>query len=138
MIYGVGMFEAGLTLDYGQMVMDDELAAMVKHVLRGIPVNDETLALDVIHEIGSFKEYLSHDHTYRHMHVEQTQPELADRRTRDAWEKAGSRTIHDSAWEKANHILDTHRPDPLPDDVLTTIRSIVEEAEAELGISSKR
>ena len=43
-IYGLGNTETGVTMDYGQMVMDNELAEMVKFTLQGIPVNDETLA----------------------------------------------------------------------------------------------
>ena len=44
MVYGLGMLEMGVTLDFGQLVMDNEFAGMIKHVLNGIPVNDETLA----------------------------------------------------------------------------------------------
>jgi trimethylamine--corrinoid protein Co-methyltransferase len=135
MIYGVGMFETGLTLDYGQMVMDNEFAEMIKYVLKGIPINDETLALDVIHEIGSSGDFVSHEHTYQRMRTEQTHPELIDRQVRESWEASGSRSIHERAWDKANHILDTHQPEPLPDHVLAAIRSIVEETEEELGVS---
>ncbi len=138
MIYGAGMFETGLTLDYGQMVMDNEFAEMIKYVLKGIPINDETLALDVIHEIGSSGDFVSHEHTYKRMRTEQTHPELIDRQVRESWEESGSRNIHERAWDKANHILDTHQPEPLPDNVLATIRSIVEEAEEELGVSAKK
>ena len=52
LIYGLGMIEMGMTIDYDQMVMDDEFAKMIKYVVQGIQVNDETLALDVIHEVG--------------------------------------------------------------------------------------
>ena len=38
------MLEMGVTLDFGQLVLDNEFAGMIKHVLNGIPVNDETLA----------------------------------------------------------------------------------------------
>jgi trimethylamine--corrinoid protein Co-methyltransferase len=138
MIYGVGMFETGLTLDYGQMVMDNEFAEMIKFVLKGIPINDETLALDVIHEIGSSSDFVSHEHTYERMRTEQTHPELIDRQVRESWEQSGSRDIHERAWGKANHILDTHQPEPLSDNVLATIRSIVEESEKELGVSAQR
>ena len=138
MIYGVGMLETGLTLDYGQVVMDNEFAEMIKYVLKGIPVNDETLALDVIHEIGSFGDFIGHEHTYKGMRTEQTHPELIDRQIRESWEASGSSNIHERAWDKANHILDTHQPEPLPDQVLATIRSIVEEAEEELGVSDRK
>ncbi len=137
LIYGLGMIEMGMTIDYGQLVLDNEFAKMIKFLLNGIPVNDETLAVDVIREVGIGKDFLSHDHTYNHMQS-QSQPVLIDRNMREDWEASGSTDIHQRALDKAKHILETHKPDPLPDDVLATLRSIVEEAEEELGIKSKK
>ncbi len=132
------MLEMGMTFSFAQLVMDNEFARMIKHVVRGIPVNDETLAVDVIREIGPFKDFLSHDSTLRHMRSVQSQPRLIDRTMREDWEKSGRKNITERAAEEARHILETHKPDPLPDDVLSTLRSIVEEAEEELGIPKKR
>ncbi len=124
----------GMTIDYGQLVMDNEFARMIKYTVQGIPVNDETLAVDVINEIGIGKDFLSHDSTYRHMRS-QSQSELIDRRIREDWVKAGSTDIYQRAIEQARFILENHKPDPLPEDVLATIRSIVEEAETDLGVN---
>ena len=126
----------GMTIDYGQMVMDNEFARMIKYLVQGIPVNDETLAVDVIKEIGVGKDFLSHASTYKHMRT-QSQPKLIDRRMREDWQAAGGTDIYQRALEEARYILENHKPDPLPDAVLSTIRSIVEEAEAELGIRTK-
>jgi trimethylamine--corrinoid protein Co-methyltransferase len=136
LIYGLGMIEMGMTIDYGQMVMDNEFARMIKYLVQGIPVNDETLAVDVIKEIGVGKDFLSHASTYKHMRT-QSQPKLIDRRMREDWQAAGATDIYQRALEEARYILENHKPDPLPDDVLAAIRSIVEEAEAELGIRTK-
>ena len=133
LIYGLGMIEMGMTIDYGQMVMDNEFARMIKYLVQGIPVNDETLAVDVIKEIGVGKDFLSHASTYKHMRT-QSQPKLIDRRMREDWQAAGATDIYQRALEEARYILENHKPDPLPDDVPAAIRSIVEEAEAELGI----
>ena len=133
LIYGLGMIEMGMTIDFGQLVMDNEFAKMIKFLLNGIPVNDESLAADVIHEIGIGKDFLSHDSTFKYMRS-QSQPMLIDRRTREEWRAAGSTNIYQRAQEEARRILETHKPDPLPDDVLAKMRSIVEEAEEELGV----
>jgi trimethylamine--corrinoid protein Co-methyltransferase len=133
-IYGLGNIETGITMDYGQMVMDDELAEMVKFTLQGIPVNDETLAVDVIHEIGHSKDFLSHDHTMAHMRTAQTHPSLIDRRMRVDWEAAGGTSIYERSWEKAMDILENYQPEPLPGDVQKSLRSIVEETESEFGV----
>jgi len=52
-IYGLGMLEMGITLSFGQLVLDCEFAQMIKHVVRGIPVNDETLAVDATRTRGN-------------------------------------------------------------------------------------
>ena len=122
-----------MTIDYGQLVMDNEFARMIKQIVQGITVNDETLAVDVIHEIGVGKNFLSHDHTFKHMRS-QSQPKLIDRRTREDWETGGQTDLYQRASEEARYILENHKPEPLPEDVLASIRSIVEEAEAELGV----
>ena len=132
-IYGLGMLEMGVTLDLGQLVMDNEFAGMIKHVLNGIPVNDETLAVDVIHAVGPFKDFLSQKHTLKHR-KSQSHPQLIDRRRRTKWEKLGKTDIYERATAKAREILETHQPDPLPDSVLTEIRSIIEDSERELGV----
>ena len=137
LIYGLGMIEMGMTIDFGQLVMDNEFAKMIKFLLNGIPVNDVALATDVIHEIGIGKDFLSHDSTFNYMRS-QSQPTLIDRRTREEWLASGSTDINQRAQEEARRILETHKPDPLPDDVLATMRSIVEEAEKELGVIDYR
>ena len=133
MIYGSGMLESGITFDYGQLVLDCEFARMIKHTIQGIPVNDETLAIDPIKEIGPGRDYLMHEHTFKHMRS-QSQPELIDRKMRANWEKSGATTAHARAMEKVRYILENHIPAPLSDEVLAKIRSIVVETEKEMGI----
>ena len=126
----------GMTIDYGQLVMDNEFARMIKHTVKGVPVNDETLAVDVIHEIGIGKDFLSHETTYNNMRS-LSNPKLIDRKTREDWEAEGHTDIHHRALEQAKYILENHTPEPLSDNILAEMRSIVEEAEKELGVFKK-
>jgi len=135
-VYGLGMLESGVTIDFGQLVMDNEFAGMIKHVLNGIPVNDENLAVDVIHDVGPLKDFLAQKHTLKHMNS-QSQPKLIDRRRRSKWQELGGTDIYERASARAREILETHQPDPLPDGVLATIRSIVKSAEEELGVDKE-
>ena len=137
-ISGAGILEMGITHSFAQLVMDCEFVRMVRHVVEGIPVNDETLAVDVIRETGAFQDFLTHDHTLSHMRSAQIRSELIDRRMREDWEKMGGNDIYQRAQEKARHILETHKPDPLPDGVQETLRSMVEEAEKEFVIALKK
>jgi trimethylamine--corrinoid protein Co-methyltransferase len=133
MIYGLGMLESGITFDFGQLVLDAEFARMIKYVVNGIPVDDDSLAVKVIQEVGPFGDFLCHKHTIQRMRS-QTQPQFIDRTMRETWEKKGSKNVHQKALEKARHIIETHKPKPLPQDVLDKIRSIVVETEKEMGI----
>ncbi|RLB34038.1 MAG: hypothetical protein DRH12_17800, partial [Deltaproteobacteria bacterium] len=58
-------------------------------------------------------------------------------KTREDWENEGCTNIHQRALEKAKYILETHTPEPLRESTLAEIRSIVEEAEKELGVYKK-
>ena len=133
MIYGSGMLESGITFDYGQLVLDCEFIRMIKHTILGVPVTDETLAIDSIKETGPGGDFLMHAHTFKYMKSQST-PELIDRKMREDWEAAGSTDAYTRALAKVRHILENHRPAPLSDEVLSTIRSIVVEAEKEMGI----
>ena len=124
-------------MDYGQMVMDNEFAGLIKFTLQGIAVNDETMAVDVIREVGPSKDFLSHDHTYANMRTAQTHPELLDRRIRADWMSDGAKSIYERSWEKALDIIENHKPKPLPEDVRKALREVVLEAEDELGVSSR-
>lgn len=130
-IYGLGMLEMGITFDLAQLVLDNEIAGMILYSLNGIIVNDETLSVDVIRELGIGKDYMSHASTYKHMRS-QSQVQLIDRRMREDWEAAGSMDIYKRAHARVLEILETYEPFPLPANVLNAIQSIVEEAEKEL------
>jgi trimethylamine--corrinoid protein Co-methyltransferase len=134
LIYGAGMIESGVAFDFGQLVMDDEFAAMIKHVVRGIPVSDETLAVNDIAGVGAFGDFLSLDGTLRHMR-ELSQPGLIDRRIREDWEEQGATDLYARSLEKAREVLHEHRPEPVPEDVAARIHAIVEETDAAVGVA---
>ena len=133
LIYGLGMLESGVTIDYAQLVMDAEFARMVKYCVPGIPVTDETLSVDVIAEVGPFSDFLSHDDTLKGMRG-QSRSKFIDRRVREEWAAAGSTTMYDRALAEARRILETHVPKPLPEEVAAKLKSIIEAAENELGV----
>ena len=123
----------GLTFDFGQLVMDDDFAGMIKHTVQGIPVNDDTLSVDIIHEIGPFGEFVSHENTYKHMRIT-SRPKLIDRMRRDDWMSKGASDMYQRATEEARHILESHKPPRLPESVVSEIQGIIRETEEELGI----
>ncbi len=135
MIYGGGMLEMGLTMSFGQLVMDDEIIGMTRKVLEGIPVNDETLAVDVIKKVGARGHFLAEDHTFHNMR-KLSEPQCIDRRMRQFWEAGGSKDLGTVCAERAREILESHRPEPLPAEVHQGLLAIISTREDELGIKS--
>ena len=134
LIYGAGMIESGVTFDFGQLVMDNEFAKMIKHVVAGIPVDDETLAVEDIAKVGAFGDFLSLDATLRHMRA-LSQPEVLDRRVREDWEARGSRDLYSTCLEKARDIIREHVPEQVPADVAARVRAIVAETDRAAGVA---
>ena len=94
-------------------VVDNEVAAYVSRILEGITVNDETLAVDVISQVGPEGHYLSHKHTLKSFATEHPTPKISDRRSVDLWLKEGGEDVRRRAREKAKEIVRTHHPEPL-------------------------
>ena len=131
LIYGPGMLESGIIFDFAQLVLDSEFVRMIKHTIRGFAVDDETLAIDVIKAVGPSKDFLSQDHTIKHMRSH-SQPEFIDRSRMEMWKASGATDSYQRALEKTRDILQNHQPEPLPEKVLAEMRSIITETEGEL------
>lgn len=132
MIYGMGMLELGVTFSYAQLIVDNEIAKMCKRVVRGVNVDDDTMAVDLIKKVGggSGKHYLTEKHTLDYMKAEQSRASIFDRRMRQNWElEVGGKDCAERAAEKAREILNEYKPQPLDEDVKAQLRKIVESAE---------
>jgi len=131
-IYGAGMTESGVTFDPAVLVMDDEWIAMIRYFLGGIRVDAETLAGADIAAVGPFGDFLSLPSTYAHMR-EQSQPRLMDRRVREEWAADGATDMYERARRRACEILESHRREPLDEEVKRQMRAIVARADRERG-----
>ncbi len=78
-----GLMEADLTVSYDKLLMDNEILGMCQRVLRGIEVNDDTLAADLMIERGPGAHYLDADHTIEHMRNEFYSPLISSREKRE-------------------------------------------------------
>jgi len=131
-IFGSGVLEQGLTMDYAKLIMDAEMIRMIQIALGGVVVNDETLAMDIIHEVGPGGAYISHEQNLRYMRS-QSRVELFDRRSRGDWmDITQGKSIRDRAYAKAIDILENHKPYALPDKASDAMKEIVDEYEMEL------
>ena len=128
LVHDVGYIDNGLTASLQMLVAMDETAGLVKRIMGGIEISDETMAIDVIDEVGPAGHFLSTDHTYRHF-KENWFPKLFDRTTYETWRANGELTLAERAAARAREILETHQPEFLPADVQATLNDIVAGAE---------
>jgi trimethylamine--corrinoid protein Co-methyltransferase len=128
---------AGADLGCMEMVyISDEIIGMVERYVGGVTVTPETLAFDVVKEIGPEGEYLSHDHTLAHFREELFLPKLFDREAEQTWIRKGERDLADVAREKVKEILGRHQVPALSDSQLAALAGIIAETEDEIAASS--
>lgn len=134
LIYGLGMLELGITFDFAQLVIDNEIAEMVKYVVKGIDVNDYNMATNVIKDVGIGGEFVTHDHTFDNFKTAQSNTILFDRSMRETWEMMGGKDLLERATEKAKWVLENHKPDPLPAGTEALMEDLIAEAAEEEGV----
>jgi len=127
----MGMLELGITFDLTQLVMDNEMTRMISRAVEGISINDENMGLDVIKQVGPGGNFLSTEHTLRHMR-EQSHSKLIDMKMWQPWQNSGSKGMVERAHEELLSILKNHKPEPLSAGMLAALHSIVENAEKEI------
>jgi len=125
-----GLMEADLTVSYEKLFMDNEILGMCQRVLRGIEVNDDTLATELMIEKGPGKDFLGEEHTVRHMRGEFYEPRLANRQKRESMEPRSD------ALSRAKGFVRQIREQPSESRLQGDIRSKVLEAFPEIHISA--
>ena len=128
LIHDGGYLEYGGISSLEMVTMNNELVAMSRFFVEGIPVNETTLALDAIQRVGSVpgSMFLTDDHTFETFMQAQFMPQLLDRTRYDAWKEAGEQSLYQRCNAEAIRILAEHEVEPKPDEVLREIEKIVE------------
>ncbi len=95
--------------------MSDEICGMTRHLLRGININADTLATEIIDQVGPGGNFLQSLHTFEHFKKETWFPKLMKRNYHDKWVEEGKLSTQDRVREKLAGILESHQPEPLGD-----------------------
>ena len=132
LIYGVGMLDSALTWDYASAYLQNEFIDMVLKVVNGIQITEETLAMDVIREVGPAGEFITHEHTYNNF-KKLSSPKMMNRDNRENWEAADSPDIAEIAFEKSQDILQNYQPEPRSEKVQKELDSIYAEYEQKVA-----
>ena len=133
LVHDIGYLESGMTCSYEMIVICDEIIGFVRRLLGGIELTPETLALEVIDEVGPGGDHLSTEHTLRHF-KECWYPSLFDRFSYQSWTEAGRPGAIAKARQAARDAIANHCPEPLPEATLETLHSVVAAADERAGL----
>lgn len=124
LIHDIGYLDAAMTGSLELVAFSDEIIGWLKRYLRQAEINEETLALDYIQEIGPDGEFLASEHTLAHLR-DDWQPTLFDRFDYSRWSDRGEHTLQQRANKKVKEILTSHQPELLSDEITTELGNVL-------------
>ncbi len=125
-IHDIGFMELGITGSALHMVMCNELVGEAKRFLKGIEVDEEHLAEEVIREVGPGGNYLAEEHTMEFFRDEVWFARLTNRENYETWTENGSKDMTQRAQDQMLHLLKTHVPKPLSDEITAALDRMME------------
>lgn len=128
---GAGSMESHLIGSFEHLVLSNECIGAVRRFMRGAPVNDYTLAMDTIQDVGDGlpnKIFVDQPHTMDNYLKEQWQPEVFSRHNFQSWTNKGRKTTQDWCNDKVKWILENHQPEQLSKKTLKRIEEIANDA----------
>lgn len=132
LIHDVGYMAAGMACSLEQLVMGNEVVGMTKRFVEGITVTKETLARQVIEDVGPGGHFLVQPHTMNNFKKELWNANIMNRQDIDTWIAAGRPSMEDRVKEEVRKITETHKPEPLSDKVLSELDRLKKEGEKEI------
>ncbi len=129
LVHDIGYMEAGLTISPEMILFGNEIIGRMKAFSRGIFLDPESFALDLIDEVGPGGTFLTSDHTFRHFR-DFWQPNFFNRRRRGEWDAEGGKRMSDRLREEVITIMDTHQPEEIADSLRDEIAYIMAQPES--------
>lgn len=133
--HDVGYLEAGLTTSPAMIVFCAELISQVRQFGRGVSLDAEQIALDVIHAVGPGGSFIAEEHTLRHFR-EMWQPGLFRRYRLSDWVRQGSKGLDARLQERTVALMAHTAPDPLPNAVMAEVERVLGGAIAQHALST--
>jgi trimethylamine--corrinoid protein Co-methyltransferase len=124
-LHACGILESYMVSSLEKFIVDEENCGIVKHLRKGIPVNEDTLAFDTMKQAGPLGEFVTHPHTLRH-YRSLYNPRLFDRSSYQQWEENGSDDIAVSANREWKKRVGNYVPPELPKELYDALRSYVD------------
>ena len=124
LIHDVGFLESGATTALTQIVICHEIIAWIKKYMKGLVIDEESLALHVVAEVGIDGDFVDTDHTFRHF-TEDEYPELRDHKRYDSWFRQGATTLKDRAKDKVEKIIVENQLPKLEHSIQSALQKIL-------------
>ena len=131
LIHDVGYLESGLTASWDSIVMCNEFIGAAKRVVDGFELNEDALALDVIHQVGPSGHFMAESHTVAHFKQEIWLPDLIDRNNLHRWTEQGERSMGDRIRDRVKSILDNHKPEILAPELSMALKALAQKENKE-------
>ena len=138
LIHDVGYVASGMACSLEQLVMGNEVVGMTKRFVEGITVNRETIARQIMEDVGPGGHFLVQQHTMDHFKKELSNAKLMNRQTIDGWKDAGKPSMEDRVKEEVRKISETHKPEPLSDKIISELDRLKREGEKEILAKLKK
>lgn len=132
LVHDVGYLDMAMVCSPAQLVLGNEAIGWAKRFIRGIEVNRETLAREVIAAVGPGGHFLQQQHTLDHFRKELWRPQVLTRQHYTNWEKGGAKDMYQRIQERLKDIIENHTVPPLPDNTLAALQDIKQRGEKEL------
>jgi trimethylamine--corrinoid protein Co-methyltransferase len=127
LVHDVGYMESGLTCSFEMIVLTDELIELANNMMKGIEINQGTLMLDEIDEVGPGGHFMNTTATLNRF-KDFWYPGLLDRSLRTTWLENGGLTLEERLRLKVKEIIDEHKPAPLEKNVREGVQEILASA----------
>ena len=124
-----GNLEQMRLASYEQCLLDNEILGATFRIVEGITVNEDTIGVEVLKEIGPQGNFLAHSQTLKYLRKTRWMPNLTDRRNWEAWEMNGAKDIRDRARDEVRRILKEHNPQYVSEDMQREIDRVAKAAQ---------
>jgi trimethylamine--corrinoid protein Co-methyltransferase len=132
-IHDVGYLGSGMCGALDFLIMGDEMAEFTRRILKGIRIDREAIALDLIDKVGPGGHFTGEHHTLQHFKTATWYPKLLDRNNYTQWKAKGGKTLRQRCIEEAKRILTEHEVEPLPKETSRELTEILTKMEHKIG-----
>ncbi len=132
LIHDVGYMDMAMVCSTAQLVLGNDIIGMVKRFVRGVEVNKETIAREVIEAVGPGGNFLQQEHTLKNFKQELWRPTVFTRQPYGTWQKKGSKDTRLNITDRIKEIIENHKVPQLSDKIISSLETIRKNGEKEL------